>query len=62
VWNNQAAAVSKLEKMGLDTNEINSIIEHGIRSPMVSYNQSSGFSRITDQQAQEVLNTLYNGI
>lgn len=62
VWDNQAAAVRKLESFGLDTNEINSIIAHGIRSPMKSYDESDGFSRITDKQAQDVLNTLYDGI
>ena len=62
LWTNQAAAVSKLERLGLDVNEINSIIAHGIRSPMESYAKSDGFSRITDKQAQEVLDTLYDGI
>ena len=62
VWDNQPAAVRKLESFGLDTNEINSIIAHGIRSPMKSYDESDGFSRLTDKQAQEVLNTLYDGI
>jgi hypothetical protein len=62
VWDNQAAAVRKLESFGLDVNEINSIIAHGIRSPMKSYDESDGFGRLTDKQAQEVLNTLYDGI
>jgi hypothetical protein len=62
VWDNQAAAVKKLESFGLDVNEINSIIAHGIRSPMKSYDESDGFGRLTDKQAQEVLNTLYDGI
>jgi hypothetical protein len=62
VWDNQAAAVQKLESFGLDTNGINSVIAHGIRSPLKSYNESDGFGRLTDKQAQEVLNTLYDGI
>lgn len=62
VWDNQPAAIRKLESLGLDTNEINSIIAHGIRSPMKSYDESDGFGRITDKQAQEVLNILYDGI
>jgi serine/threonine protein kinase len=62
VWSNQDNVVKKLERMGLDTNDINSMIEHGIRSPLSSYNQSQGFSRITDRQAQDLLNTLYDGI
>jgi hypothetical protein len=62
VWSNQDNVVKKLEKAGLDTNEINSMIEHGIRSPLSSYNDSPGFSRVTDKQAQDLLNTLYDGI
>ena len=62
VWSNQDNVIKKLEKAGLDTNEINSMIEHGIRSPLSSYNDSPGFSRITDKQAQDLLNTLYDGI
>ena len=62
VWSNQDNVIKKLEKAGLDTNEINSMIEHGIRSPLSSYNDSPGFSRITDRQAQDLLNTLYDGI
>jgi serine/threonine protein kinase len=62
VWKNQDTVVQKLEKKGLDVNEINSMIEHGIRSPLSSYNASDGFSKITDKQAQELLNTLYDGI
>ena len=62
VWDNQPAAVRKLESLGLDVNEINSIIAHGIRSPMKSYDESDGFSKLTDKQAQEVLDILYDGI
>jgi hypothetical protein len=62
VWSNQDNVIKKLEKAGLDTNDINSMIEHGIRSPLNSYNESPGFSRITDRQAQDLLNTLYDGI
>ena len=62
VWSNQDNVIKKLEKAGLDTNDINSMIEHGIRSPLSSYDESSGFRRITDRQAQDLLNTLYDGI
>jgi hypothetical protein len=62
VWNNQNAVIKKLEKSGLDINDINSMIEHGIRSPLSSYDDSSGYSRLTNKQAQDLLNTLYDGI
>lgn len=62
ITDNKTDVIVQLRKMGLDTNEINSIIAHGIRSPMESYDKSDGFGRITDKQAQEVLNILYDGI
>jgi hypothetical protein len=62
VWDNRIFAIDKMKKMGLDVNDINSIIAHGIRSTPESYGKSDGFSRLTDAQAQEILNTLYEGI
>jgi hypothetical protein len=62
VWDNRIFAVGELKKMGLDVNDINSIIAHGIRSTPESYDKSDGFSRITDAQAMKILNTLYEGI
>jgi hypothetical protein len=62
VWENKPAVIYELKRMGLDVNEINSIIAHGIRSPLSSYDQSDVFSRITDKQAQDLLNMLYDGI
>jgi hypothetical protein len=62
VWDNQISAVSELKKMGLDVNDINSIIAHGIRSTPESYGKSDGFSILTDTQAQKILNILYEGV
>lgn len=62
VWENKPDVIYELKRMGLDVNEINSMIYHGIRSPLDSYDKSDGFGRITDQQAQKLLDILYDGI
>jgi hypothetical protein len=62
MWDNQDKVIQNLQKSGLDINEINSMIEHGIRSPLPSYDRSDGFSRVSDKKAQELLNILYDGI
>lgn len=61
VWENRGEAQYKLMKMGLSKNDISSIIDHGIRSPMQTYDKGV-WAKLTDKQAQEVLNTLYDGI
>lgn len=61
VWENRPAAQYKLMDMGLSKNDISSIIDHGIRSTPESYTKGP-WAKITDQQAQEVLNILYDGI
>jgi len=61
VWENRPAAQFKLRKLGLSQADLSSIIDHGIRSPLDSYNKGV-WAKITDKQAQEVLNTLYDGI
>jgi hypothetical protein len=62
MWDNQDKVIQNLQKSGLDINEINSMIEHGIRSSLPSYDRSDGFSRVSDKKAQELLNILYDGI
>lgn len=62
VWDNKEKVIGKMKDMGMDVNEINSIINHGIRSSPTSYTRSDGFNRITDDQAQELIKTLYDGI
>lgn len=62
VWDNQEKVIKKMEEMGMDVNEINSVITHGIRSSPESYTKSDGFNRMTDAQAQDLIKTLYDGI
>jgi serine/threonine protein kinase len=61
VLDNKGAAIYKLKSYGLDNNDVASIMEHGIRSPLSTYNKGV-WSKLTDKQASEVLNELYNGI
>jgi hypothetical protein len=61
VWENRPAAQYKLLDMGLSRNDVSSIIDHGIRSTPESYTKGA-WAKLTDKQAQEVLNTLYDGI
>ena len=61
VWENREVAQSKMMKMGLTKNDISSVIDHGIRSPMQTYNKGV-WGKLSDKQAQEVLDTLYDGI
>jgi hypothetical protein len=61
VWENRAAAQYKLLDMGLSRNDVSSIIDHGIRSTPESYTKGA-WAKLTDKQAQEVIDTLYDGI
>ena len=49
------------DKYGLTSKDITSIYEHGIRSPLSSYTKGA-WGKMTDQQAQELLNQLYEGV
>ena len=61
VWDNQEAAQNKLLDLGLTKNEVSSVIDHGIRSPLDTYTKGA-WAKLTDKQAQEVLDILYDGI
>jgi hypothetical protein len=61
VWENRAEAQYKLRKMGFSQSDLSSVIDHGIRSPLDSYTKGV-WAKITDKQAQEVLDILYDGI
>jgi hypothetical protein len=61
VWENRGDAQFKLLKMGLSKDDISTIIDHGIRSTPESYTKGP-WAKLTDKQAQEVLNILYDGI
>ena len=61
VWENRPAAQYALIKMGLSKNDVSSIIDHGIRSTPESYTKGP-WAKLTDKQALEILNILYDGI
>jgi hypothetical protein len=61
VWENRPDAQYALLRMGLTKNDVSSIIDHGIRSTPESYTKGA-WAKLTDKQAQEVLNILYDGI
>lgn len=61
VWENRPAAQYQLRKMGLSQAEISTLIDHGIRSTPESYTKGP-WAKLSDAQALEVLNTLYDGI
>jgi hypothetical protein len=61
VWDNKEKAQDKLLKIGLTKNDVSSIIDHGIRSTPESYTKGA-MAKLTDKQAQEILNILYDGI
>ena len=50
-----------LRKYGLSPEELKQVMDHGIRSPLETYNKGA-WAKLTDKQAQELLNTLYDGI
>jgi tRNA A-37 threonylcarbamoyl transferase component Bud32 len=50
-----------LKKYGLSPEELKQVMDHGIRSPLETYNRGA-WAKLTDKQAQELLNTLYDGI
>jgi len=50
-----------MRNYGFSRQEVDKIIDHGIRSDFSSYNKGT-WSKITDKQAQDLLNTLYDGI
>ena len=50
-----------MRNYGFSRQEVDKIIDHGIRSDLSSYNKGT-WSKITDKQAQDLLNTLYDGI
>ena len=50
-----------MKKYGLSPEELKQVMDHGIRSPLETYNKGA-WSKLTDKQAQNLLNTLYDGI
>ncbi len=61
VVGNLPAVMSTLKNMGLSTSQISNMMNTEIRSPDSVY-QSGPWAKMTDTQAQSLLNTLYDGI
>ena len=61
VYDNKNAVQYKLLKMGFTKSELAALIGHGIRSDMKSYDQGV-WKKLTDKQAQELINMLYEGV
>ena len=61
VVGNLPAVMSTLKNMGLSTSQISDMMNTEIRSPDSVY-QSGPWAKMTDTQAQSLLNTLYDGI
>ncbi len=50
-----------MKRDGFTNDDIASVMDHGIRSPLDTYNQGV-WSRMTDEQARSYIDTLYDGI
>jgi len=61
ITSNKDRAVRQLQSMGLDKNEIATIMDHGIRNRMTTYS-AGPWAKLSDEQAQIVINTLYKGV
>jgi tRNA A-37 threonylcarbamoyl transferase component Bud32 len=61
VFDQRSEAMYKMKKMGLNNDDIATIMDHGIRSPMSSYSKGP-WAKISDSQALEIINTLYEGV
>lgn len=61
VWENKEKAERKLQEYGLTRGEISGIIAHGIRAPMSSFEEGP-WRKLSDQQALDVIMTLYEGV
>jgi hypothetical protein len=62
VMNNMTGVEQELmRKHGLTRKEVDQMMDHGIRSELSSYTKGP-WGKITDSQAQNLLNTLYDGV
>ena len=58
---NKRQALNELRKFGLNNDEIASIMDHGIRNRMTTYSEGP-WAKLSNAQAQHVIDTLYEGI
>jgi hypothetical protein len=61
VVNNKAAVLREMSRLGFTDNDIATIIDHGIRAPVTSYQQGP-WAKLSDTQATKLINILYDGI
>jgi hypothetical protein len=61
VLQNKEKAILKLKSYGLNDQDVSDIMTHGIRSTPESFERGA-MGKLTNQQAQNVINTLYEGI
>jgi hypothetical protein len=61
VINNTNQVQYDLLKQGFTRKEVDEMMDHGIRSDLSSYNTGT-WKKLSDRQAQNLLNTLYDGI
>lgn len=59
--NRAAVQFALLQNYGLTRDEVAAIYDHGIRSPLQSYNQGP-WKKLSDKDAEDLLNMLYDGI
>lgn len=61
VANNYPAVVDQLKKDGFSSQEIQTIVVHGLRSPEITY-QKGPWAKMTDAQAMKYIDLLYQGV
>jgi hypothetical protein len=61
IQQNKADVQFAMKRDGFTNDDIASVMDHGIRSPLDTYNQGA-WSRISDDQARKYIDILYDGI
>ena len=61
VYENRGAAIIRMKRMGLTDQEITDVMTHGIRSTDSSF-EKGAMGKLTNDQAKEVIEVLYDGI
>ena len=61
VLDNKNEVQYKMLRDGFSKDDIATVMDHGLRNPLSSYNKGV-WSRMTDEQAQDYINTLYEGV
>ena len=61
VYANRSAAINRMKRMGLTDQEITDIMFHGIRSKDSSF-EKGAMGKLSNEQAKEVIEVLYDGV